>query len=973
MEFRLLGPLEVEDERGAVRIVPGRESALLALLLLHRGEALPVDRIVEELWDRAPETATKSVHVYVSRLRKAVGASRIETTPAGYLLRTVDGELDVDRFDELVLDGRREDALALWRGEPLTDFRYAAFAQGEVRRLQEIRNGLVADRLDERLDAGDVRGVLPELEALVEHEPLWERPRAQLMRALYLEGRQADALELYRSTRTLLDEQLGIEPGPELQQVERAILNQDPELGTPVRPRRPAQRRSALLLVAGGVLLAAAAIAVGVFAAHDRAAPALQAQGNAIVGLDPASGKVVADVSSGTRPSRLAVAGTSVWAVNAGDATVMHFDERRPAAIDTFGTGSVPADVAATGGSLWVGSGGAVTRFDAARHTPVATDRLPRLVGPPSMRPPERRYLVAGGGSVWAIAPSQAVVQIDARTGKVERTTIVHAVSLAYGDGELWALDADGSTVDRLDPRNGALLRSVHVPTFLTLGGLAVAGGAVWVTSPFQGVVWKIEPGPPPSYQEVPIGFGAGSIAAGDGAVWVGDDFDNGIYRIDARTASPRARRIASVPAPQDIAVSENRVWVAAGATVVHHGPLTTRACDPIVYGGPRKPDVILVSDFDLEGPSAPLTVAMRDTVAVVVRAAHYRAGRFRVGLQSCDDASRAAGGLDLGQCTANADSYAYDASVVGVVGLQSQCVSAELPILNSAPGGPVALISPTSANPFLTRGAPAAGGPNLEHLYPSGVRSFARTFPADHIQLAADALLAHRLGIKRIAVIFNKDGLTSQAEEGWFAYAARRLGSPQVVPVLWDGSSPLAPLVRAAHVDGAFLTGEASDPAGGGVPTELRQVLPADRIIVTDWLMPFTGLTPSAAGVYGTLGDVTRVSDLSPAQRRLLAALPAADRIPFAVGPSVDATEAMLLAIAHSNGTRRSVTSKLLAQKKFDSGGDPVTAPVTVLRVDPAANGPVPAAGDRGGTVVGVLEPPPSSIEPAQSLTASR
>ena len=206
MEFRLLGLLEVEDEHGPVRIVPGRESALLALLLLHSGAALSNDRIVDELWgDAAPENAAKSVHVYVSRLRKALGAERLETTPAGYRVVVKPGELDLHRFEAALDDGRFSDALALWRGEPLADFRYAPFAQAEARRLEGRRNEALAELLDARLAAGEAP--VAELEAIVEQERLWERPRGQLMRALYLAGRQADALALYRQTRELLAEE----------------------------------------------------------------------------------------------------------------------------------------------------------------------------------------------------------------------------------------------------------------------------------------------------------------------------------------------------------------------------------------------------------------------------------------------------------------------------------------------------------------------------------------------------------------------------------------------------------------------------------------------------------------------------------------------------------------------------------------------------------------------------------------------
>ena len=176
MKFWLLGLLEVTAADGrAVEIGRGRESALLALLLLHRNEAISRDRIVDELWSGAPpENARKSVHIYVSRLRKSLGADRIETTPAGYRLRTERDEVDIDRFEGLAAEGRSalerddpavaestfDEALALWRGEPLADFGYDGFAQSELRRLDELRNEVVADRVDARIARGHAQVVV---------------------------------------------------------------------------------------------------------------------------------------------------------------------------------------------------------------------------------------------------------------------------------------------------------------------------------------------------------------------------------------------------------------------------------------------------------------------------------------------------------------------------------------------------------------------------------------------------------------------------------------------------------------------------------------------------------------------------------------------------------------------------------------------------------------------------------------------
>jgi DNA-binding SARP family transcriptional activator len=245
VKFRVLGLLEVSEGDRPISLPRGKERALLGLLLAHANEPLPSERLIEELWPRRrPSNATKTVQIYVSRLRGHLGRERIRTTPAGYLLLAAPDELDAASFARLAADGRGRleagdaaaaeallsQALQLWRGEALADFRFDSFAQTEVRRLEELRRSAVVDRVEARLALGRPDEVVAELETLVSEQPLWERPRRQLMLALYQTGRQADALALYRSTRTLLADELGLDPSSELQELERAILNQAPEL-----------------------------------------------------------------------------------------------------------------------------------------------------------------------------------------------------------------------------------------------------------------------------------------------------------------------------------------------------------------------------------------------------------------------------------------------------------------------------------------------------------------------------------------------------------------------------------------------------------------------------------------------------------------------------------------------------------------------------------------------------------------------
>ena len=298
MEFRLLGPLEVADGGRSVPLGGSRPRALLALLLLHRNEVVPVDRIVDELWaERPPKTAGQVVRVYVSNLRKVLEQDVLVTQGNGYLLRAAPEEVDADRFEALRAEGRRllaageftqaagtlGEALSLWRGPALQDFAYEGFAQPEIARLEELRLATLEDRFDAQLVAGRGSELVADLEQLVEANPLRERLRAQLMLALYRSGRQADALEAYQRGRRLLVDELGLEPGETLRRLETRILQQDPELDRPtvspgatVAPagQRRSRRWPVVAIAAALVGIAAiAAILVAATAGHSRQPP----------------------------------------------------------------------------------------------------------------------------------------------------------------------------------------------------------------------------------------------------------------------------------------------------------------------------------------------------------------------------------------------------------------------------------------------------------------------------------------------------------------------------------------------------------------------------------------------------------------------------------------------------------------------------------------------------------------------------
>jgi DNA-binding SARP family transcriptional activator len=245
VEFRILGPLEVWDEGRPVRIGGAKERALLVVLLLHANESVSVDRLIDELWGaHPPATAKKSVQVRVAGLRRVLSDGMLLTRGGGYLIRLAADQLDLHGFERLVSDAGQvlangdpgaaaamsREALSLWRGAALADFAYEAFAQPAIARLEELRLCAVELRIDAELALGLEAQLVGELQELVAAHPLRERLRSELMLALYRDGRQAEALDIYERTREKLVVELGLEPGPALRKLQQAILRQEPSL-----------------------------------------------------------------------------------------------------------------------------------------------------------------------------------------------------------------------------------------------------------------------------------------------------------------------------------------------------------------------------------------------------------------------------------------------------------------------------------------------------------------------------------------------------------------------------------------------------------------------------------------------------------------------------------------------------------------------------------------------------------------------
>ena len=280
-EFRILGTLEVVGVNGPLQLGGPKQRAVLAILLLNANHLVTVDRLADELYGEAiPTSAMTQIQAHISHLRRlldpdlSAGAtgSVIETRPSGYLVRLQREQLDLRRFERLTAEAsdssarhdfatassRLRDALGLWRGPPLAEFARDPFAQAAIARLEDMRINALADRIDAELALGRHAEVVGELHTLAAESPLRERFRAQLMLALYRSGRQAEALDVYRSMRDFLVEQLGIEPGLPLQELERAILTHSEALELPRRaPTRSDASRSVLVVASDDARVAA--------------------------------------------------------------------------------------------------------------------------------------------------------------------------------------------------------------------------------------------------------------------------------------------------------------------------------------------------------------------------------------------------------------------------------------------------------------------------------------------------------------------------------------------------------------------------------------------------------------------------------------------------------------------------------------------------------------------------------------------
>jgi len=603
MEIHILGPLEASEDGQPLDLGPPKQRALLALLVLHRNQVVSADRLIDELWaGRPPAAAGKSIQVYVSQLRKNLGADAIESRAGGYRLSLA---TDVDRFDRLAEEGRDllqrgetrraaevlRKALSLWRGPPLADVAYESFAQSEIARLEELRLSALEERIDADLAGGREGELVPELQRLVRDNPLRERLRAELMLALYRTGRQAEALEAYRDARRMLKDELGLEPSRELRQLEQAILRQDEGLGSATRPRPrllPAARRGHAFGVAALVAaVGAAALAVGL----TRSGGGVSVAPESLAVVDPATNRIVGDVQLHSLPNSVAVGGGSVWATSTEDRTLFRVDPRKRTIVKTIALPGAPATVAFGAGAVWLpylvreagavdpfAGDGAVLRVDSRYGYAQKTIETGEELGNDFADP-----IAASQKDIWVVDPPGVVTRIDAASSAIAgKWHFPRAYAVATGNGAAWVLTGDG--LARITGRRGSKPVMISLGTTVSGGSslaaeaVAFGAGSVWTANflqresceplisrcPQAGNVFRIDPGT--NLVETTIGGGLRSpigAAYGAGSLWVIDD--RSLFRVDT-AKNQIVARIGLAKKPVAVAAGDGSVWVAFGA-----------------------------------------------------------------------------------------------------------------------------------------------------------------------------------------------------------------------------------------------------------------------------------------------------------------------------------------------------------------------------------------------------------------------
>ncbi|MGN6798134.1 MAG: BTAD domain-containing putative transcriptional regulator [Gaiellaceae bacterium] len=541
--FGILGDLVVEASGGRILVPRAKQRALLGVLLLHAGTPMSLERLSESVWGEAPPASSHDlVRMYVSQLRDVLGDEVIETRAGAYVI-SADVELDATSFRALVDKARLlsgsgdssqalatyDDALSLWRGSVLADSPVEGDARIECRLLEDLRLTALEERFDAALALKPAHELVAELEAQVAAQPARERLRALLMLALYRSGRQADALAAYRDARTHLSNEFGLEPGPELRELERRILDHDPSLAGRTQssnpPPRPLRRASLALGFA-------AVIGVGTtFALVSRSSTPL-IRPRSVAAVDARTGRTLADVPL-EAPVTAVTAGHGIVLAGTTARTIAEVDPQHAKVLRAVGVATVPHAVAFAAGSIWVANAfdGTLTRIG-----------LDGFAAPTSRPEPGARghlTLASDGAALWVGSQDNVLTRLAGDRNPTASARALHPESATVAFGSVWV--AQGATVDvrRVDERTGRF--EAQVPLGSPCTSLAATATSIWALSPASAKLWRIDPATNAVTAAITVDPDSTLVVAHRRAVWVIATSSGLLQRVD-----PGRNRIAA-------------------------------------------------------------------------------------------------------------------------------------------------------------------------------------------------------------------------------------------------------------------------------------------------------------------------------------------------------------------------------------------------------------------------------------------
>jgi ABC-type branched-subunit amino acid transport system substrate-binding protein len=727
------------------------------------------------------------------------------------------------------------------------------------------------------------------------------------------------------------------------------------------------QRRRWLTAAA---VVGVAALVAGVLLVERHRAGATEssalATGDGIAVVDAATNRL-SRISLGGGPAAIAVGGGSVWVVGADSHTISRFDARTHAAIGApFGlpAGS-PTGLAYGEGALWVAAGSHSNKLDLATVTDSvvpfdastgvqAGEPIP-LKGHSTGFHHSLSQIAAGGGYVWVIDSDGAIERIDPKSRVPRQVPTDGQVSaVTFGDDAVWVLaqitssdqEPPGTYVWSIDPQSLEQSQPISVTT-TGVTDIAAGGGAVWLASPWDGQVLRIPDGQH-TLSTIPVPGATGVFFdEGSDKLWIASPVEGTVQSLDPHSAVA-GRAVPVSGSPQALAVADGTVF----ASVLQGEPagvirpagsadVQVNRCTGVLGDPARPPDVVIVGDFPLdplEQPYSPFSRPDSEAVAEVLREHHFRAGNHSVGFQLCDDRSLYGGP----SCEDRALAYALASRVVAVVtGYLSTCAAVQIPIMRNAPGGPLAAIGPVNTEDELTMGR---------------YSNYARLTPTEADQISVDIQLFASRGIDKVYVLHDSCGVQGCYFDRMSDLFQKSATSKLTIVGSAEYGSHDDPLprtlpqkVRSSGATGVYIVGI---PFNSGKLLKALQALgPArPRLIVSpESMAPLSALIDGA----GTAATGMLVSSPNPPNGSLppvgqqwlrrFAATQLGDQVPTSSSLAAASAETLLDAIARSDGTRRSITSKLgttdlassvIGPVRFTANGDITTCAITVYRV---------------------------------------